>query len=130
MNSPELFVSPCYAGQYVEIAIKCKTGWCTNAEYTKIDEGEKPPWFLRIDELEAQALMDRLWTAGFRPTEGAGSAGALDATQRHLEDMRTLVFDNVKSPESTAHEVMKAIRREARRGSETDNSLYRKLTEE
>lgn len=40
----------------------------------------------------AQALMDDLWTCGLRPTEGAGSAGALAATQRHLEDMRTLAL--------------------------------------
>lgn len=40
----------------------------------------------------AQTLMDDLWHAGLRPTEGAGSAGALKAVERHLEDMRTLVF--------------------------------------
>jgi hypothetical protein len=40
----------------------------------------------------AQALMDDLWNVGLRPTEGTGSAGSLAATQRHLEDMRTLVF--------------------------------------
>jgi hypothetical protein len=40
----------------------------------------------------AQTLMDDLWNAGLRPTEGAGSAGALRAVERHLEDMRTLVF--------------------------------------
>jgi hypothetical protein len=40
----------------------------------------------------AQTLMDDLWNAGIRPTEGAGSAGAMRAVERHLEDMRTLVF--------------------------------------
>ena len=93
MNSPELFVNPCFASQTVEISIKCESGWCYDAKFKKIDEGEVPPWFIRTSELEAQALMDRLWKAGFRPTEGAGSAGALGATQHHLEDMRTLVFD-------------------------------------
>lgn len=39
-----------------------------------------------------QELMDELWNVGFRPTEGSGSAGQLAAVQRHLEDMRTLVF--------------------------------------
>jgi hypothetical protein len=47
---------------------------------------------LRIGETAAQSLMDQLWTCGIRPTEGHGSAGALSATQRHLEDMRQLVF--------------------------------------
>jgi hypothetical protein len=47
---------------------------------------------LSIAREQAQTLMDDLWNAGLRPTEGTGSAGALAATQRHLEDMRTLVF--------------------------------------
>ena len=46
-----------------------------------------------LDKQEAQLLMDDLWMAGLRPTEGTGSAGSLAATQRHLEDMRTLVFN-------------------------------------
>ena len=40
----------------------------------------------------AQILMDDLWSAGLRPTEGSGSAGSLAATQKHLEDMRTIAF--------------------------------------
>ena len=49
-----------------------------------------PAFHLRPDE--AQNLMDELWRAGLRPTEGSGSAGSLAATQRHLDDMRSLVF--------------------------------------
>ncbi len=41
----------------------------------------------------AQTLMDDLWACGLRPTEGAGSAGALAATQNHLADMRKIAFD-------------------------------------
>jgi len=41
---------------------------------------------MRIED--AQTLMDDLWLCGLRPTEGTGSAGALAATQRHLDDMR------------------------------------------
>lgn len=41
----------------------------------------------------AQTLIDDLWHAGLRPTEGTGSAGALAATERHLQDMRRLVFE-------------------------------------
>lgn len=41
----------------------------------------------------AQQLMDDLWVCGLRPSEGTGSAGALAATQKHLEDMRKLVFE-------------------------------------
>jgi hypothetical protein len=46
--------------------------------------------------------MDELWHAGIRPTEGAGSAGAMAATQRHLEDMRTLVFQPEKPAQTQA----------------------------
>lgn len=41
----------------------------------------------------AQQLIDDLWDCGLRPSEGSGSAGAMAATQRHLEDMRALVFN-------------------------------------
>lgn len=33
----------------------------------------------------AQELMDELWAVGLRPSEGTGSAGALAATQKHLD---------------------------------------------
>lgn len=48
---------------------------------------------LQMDMTAAQRLMDALWDCGLRPSEGSGSAGALAATQRHLEDMRRLVFE-------------------------------------
>lgn len=50
-----------------------------------------PTLSLRSDEV--QELMDNLWRIGFRPSEGTGSAGALAATQKHLEDMRKIAFD-------------------------------------
>jgi hypothetical protein len=50
------------------------------------------PEALRITPEDAQQFMDELWRAGIRPTEGAGSVGQLAAVNRHLEDMRTLVF--------------------------------------
>ena len=52
--------------------------------------------FINLHTEEAQALMDELWRCGLRPTEGSGSAGAMAATQKHLEDMRTLVFSKEK----------------------------------
>lgn len=56
------------------------------------DEGaEMQPAFAMRGE-QAQQFMDELWRAGFRPTEGSGSAGSLAATERHLADMRALVF--------------------------------------
>ncbi|MAC32231.1 MAG: hypothetical protein CME38_01335 [Haliea sp.] len=47
---------------------------------------------VRIGRDEAQTLMDDLWTAGLRPTEGTGSAGSLQATEKHLSDMRKIAF--------------------------------------
>ena len=41
---------------------------------------------------DAQLLMDELWRAGLRPAEGAGSAGSLSATERHLTDMQRIAF--------------------------------------
>lgn len=56
------------------------------------DEGLYIEPFLKLENNEAQKLMDELWQCGLRPTEGTGSAGSLAATERHLEDMRKLVF--------------------------------------
>lgn len=55
---------------------------------------------LSISLEAAQTLMDDLWACGVRPTEGKGSAGALSATERHLEDMRTLVLGTKVSIET------------------------------
>lgn len=59
----------------------------------KIPEGETCDPTFKLDYTEAQQLMDELWACGIRPTEGAGSAGAMAAVQKHLEDMRALVFN-------------------------------------
>ena len=42
-----------------------------------------------------QLLMDELWHAGIRPTQGMGSAGSLAATERHLADMRSIAFSSL-----------------------------------
>ena len=47
---------------------------------------------MRISRMAAQTLMDDLWQVGIRPTEGAGSAGSLRATEKHLSDMRQIAF--------------------------------------
>ena len=52
--------------------------------------------FLEIEAQEAQQLMDDLWDCGLRPSEGTGSAGAMAATQKHLEDMKTITFHALK----------------------------------
>lgn len=44
----------------------------------------------------AQQLMNSLWDVGIRPAQGQGSAGQLEATRAHLDDMRALVFKSFK----------------------------------
>lgn len=61
-------------------------------QITPETDGIDKPAPLAIDPTAAQVLMDSLWDCGLRPSEGSGSAGALAATQRHLEDLRHLVF--------------------------------------
>jgi hypothetical protein len=58
-------------------------------EKTTPMQGLRP--VLTLDKSAGQVLMDDLWKAGLRPTEGAGSAGSLAATQAHLGDMRKIV---------------------------------------
>lgn len=55
-------------------------------------DGSVPPATLTVSPQQAQQFMDALWQCGLRPTEGSGSAGSLAATERHLADMRALVF--------------------------------------
>lgn len=67
----------------------------TNVEFkTLTDEmrGKEGAPLLKLDRQAAQSLMDQLWNCGVRPAEGHGSAGQLGATERHLKDMRRIVF--------------------------------------
>ena len=61
-------------------------------EFGKYKEGEYSPPAVAMSKQECQVLIDSLWDAGIRPTEGCGSAGSLKATQYHLEDMRKIAL--------------------------------------
>jgi len=111
MNSPEIFVDLRPHANCVDLFLHQGDGWMKEPIFQKVKEGETPPVGISHPMVEAQALMDRLWSAGLRPTEGAGSAGALSATQQHLEDMRKIVFETC-DPRHTAREIIDAIRRE------------------
>jgi len=56
------------------------------------DEGMVFESAFQMTQEEAQEMIDSLWACGVRPSEGSGSAGSLAATERHLADMRHLVF--------------------------------------
>ena len=75
----------------VDFLIRCGNAVAEPIIMTKSNDIISQPTFSLYIE-QAQLLMDDLWMAGLRPTEGTGSAGSLAATQKHLEDMRTLVF--------------------------------------
>jgi hypothetical protein len=87
-----IFVQPNFCCQTIELYIQHNGNWIDHFESVQVSEGTLPPIALRLSDCQAQDLMDRLWAAGLRPVEGRGSAGALAATERHLEDMRKLVF--------------------------------------
>lgn len=74
------------------------SGWMALGKppLVKVSLNESVEPFMEVTTTEAQTLMDTLWECGLRPSEGTGSAGALAATQRHLEDMRSLVFKKLK----------------------------------
>jgi len=63
---------------------------------TREDAGSYIEPTLRMEMHNAQYLMDQLWECGLRPSEGTGSAGALAATQAHLNDMKEIAFDLLK----------------------------------
>lgn len=89
-----IFVQPNVCAAAVDLYIKHNGAWVQRFECVQVDEGTIPPVAMQLGDNQAQDLMDRLWMAGFRPTEGKGSAGALAATERHLKDMQKLVFES------------------------------------
>jgi len=65
-------------------------------ELISIQPNVCPDPITTLRDQEAQQLMDDLWMAGIRPSEGSGSAGSLKATQNHLEDMQKIAFHGLK----------------------------------
>jgi hypothetical protein len=49
------------------------------------------PEAMHLTPKDCQSLMDSLWDAGIRPSQGHGSTGQLAAVQNHLEDTRGLL---------------------------------------
>ena len=64
--------------------------------FTDHNETEAIPYksILRFQEEDIQSLMDDLWGSGVRPSNIKTPEETLSATQKHLQDMRTLVFDH------------------------------------
>jgi len=71
----------------------------TQITFTQIDTpGTVLPAAIHLTPGEATQLLDELWRAGIRPTDGTGSVGQLGATQAHLQDMRAIVFKLQANP--------------------------------
>ena len=85
-------------GMDVEFLIHTEKSHATNLvmETDPSKCGYVPSPTFRLKPPQVQLLMDQLWTAGFRPSEGTGSAGALAATQKHLSDVRKIVAAKLK----------------------------------
>jgi len=79
--------------QFLLMDLGDKVGYVTDLIISTKKDGEFIEPSFQLSYEYAQQLMDDLWTCGLRPTEGSGSAGAMAATQKHLEDMRKLVFE-------------------------------------
>lgn len=86
--------APWYSG--VELLVKQGKSVGISVQMQAAPESAVMEPTLRISNNEAQTLMDDLWNAGLRPTEGTGTAGALKATEVHLADMRRIAFDALK----------------------------------
>lgn len=88
---------PFYDGVEIHARLRTETGFAQAQplmfrEETAEEAAVVPVPCMTITRDSAQDLMDALWDVGIRPTDGTGSTGQLQATERHLEDMRQLVF--------------------------------------
>jgi hypothetical protein len=45
-----------------------------------------------LQQYAVQELFDQLWAQGYRPKDGTGNGGHVEALKYHLEDIRKLVF--------------------------------------
>jgi hypothetical protein len=103
-------------GDQLSIALPLMFKTLTNEE--RMSGFETAP-AMSLKPSDAQVFMDELWRCGIRPTEGAGSAGQMAATERHLEDMRKLVFN--RQEVEVVHDGLKPI------GREMDEDLKKRL---
>jgi hypothetical protein len=51
---------------------------------------------LKLTDEQANKLINDLWVAGYRPSSGVSSTGQIEATNKHLNDMRRIVESKLK----------------------------------
>jgi len=64
--------------------------------FEQMQDGEFVKPTFSLSDRKAQELFNELWNLGFRPVDGTGNGGHLEALKYHLEDMRKLVFAGSK----------------------------------
>jgi hypothetical protein len=91
MRRTEFFAqyNPATLDYEVYMAVRGGDGPTAFAAPVTMSTESKPQPMLSMQREQAQALMDALWAARFRPTE-EGTAGQLDATRAHLADMKAI----------------------------------------
>ena len=91
-----MFFGDIYLYHYVVTTVDGveRVGIVGKSEVTELKQEDtyQPAPTMTLRPADAQLFMDELWNVGIRPSEGTGSAGSLAATERHLADMRALVF--------------------------------------
>lgn len=66
--------------------------------YMKNSLPEKDPYFAMLDDDQLRALQSAISDHGVKPPEASYTQGKLEATEKHLEDMRSIVGHVKKIP--------------------------------
>lgn len=67
------------------------TGVARPMTFDAVTPGQHSSPAATLERADAQGLMDELWHLGFRPEKGHTSKGQIEATEKHLNDMRAMV---------------------------------------
>jgi len=62
-------------------------------------EGVEVTQTVAFSKEELQEFFNELWKLGFRPNDGTGNSGHVEAIKYHLEDMRKIAFKEVSNEE-------------------------------
>ena len=96
MEPLEFFVllNPAYGQYELHVALHSSDGVRRNAQgpiaFSEMTPGMYHEPLLRMEPGDVQKLIDALWSAGIRPSNGEGSVGQIGAMQKHLDDMRAI----------------------------------------
>lgn len=101
---------PCYGFGGINLAyFECRDGKYFQAEPLTIREvpdaqGKAMQAFTTLPKDMVQELFNDLWHMGFRPKDGTGNSGHVEALKYHLEDMRKLVFNQPNQTRESDHD--------------------------